>query len=76
MLDQVYSIMLKCWDIHPENRPKFFDLQVDLDNFQLTGDLIGYSSAPLHTKEHFANLEIGRSFSTRIGNEPLSSLIN
>ena len=59
-LDQVCNIMQVCWDIHPEI-------------FQLTGDLIGYSSAPLHPN---SNLQIGRSFSTRIGNQPLSSLIN
>ena len=41
-MTDIYNLMKKCWDIEPENRPKFFNLEADLDYFVLTGDLPGY----------------------------------
>ena len=58
-LDQVCNIMQVCWDIHPENRPKFYNLQVD---FQLTGNLIGYNKGPLQTENQFATCKLGELF--------------
>ena len=32
--EDVYNIMKKCWDILPENRPTFLNLQVELERKQ------------------------------------------
>ena len=74
--------MKRCWDIIPENRPKFYDLQVDLDHFKMTGDLTGYDFAPLEIQNmkdlnsEDSNSVLERTFSKRIRNGPFSSLIN
>ena len=36
----VYSIVTRCWDINPAERPDFSDLEEVLHHFHLTGDLI------------------------------------
>ena len=41
-MDDVYNIMMKCWDIEPSSRPKFFNLQYDVEHYAITGDLSGY----------------------------------
>ena len=82
-LNDVYNIMKSCWDILPENRPKFYNLQVDLDHFEMTGDLIGYdlisSEAEVKHDQNRQNhpaVKPGRTFSIRVKNPPISSLIN
>ena len=75
--------MKRCWDILPENRPKFFNLQVDVDHFKMTGDLLGYDVLPTGTGKpdgsdipNHSSSPLTRTFSERIKNEPNSSLIN
>ena len=73
-LDDVYKIMKKCWDINPEERPKFYNLQVDLDHFKRTGDLIGYDSFTNEDDDNLPNVRPSRTFSSRINNTDISSL--
>ena len=82
-LKDVYNIMKRCWDIIPENRPKFYHLQVDVDYFQMIGDLFGYDMVPLGTDEpdgsdghNHSSVALARTFSERKENKPISSLIN
>ena len=80
-LNGIYNVMRQCWDIDPENRPKFYNLQVDLDHFTMTGELLGYSSMLAAdtkdmTTEEPGRVKAKRTFSQRIKNEPFSSLIN
>ena len=73
-MNDVYNIMKRCWDIQTENRPKFYDLQVDLDHFKMTGDLTGYDSVS-STTEITGDRRRKQSFSQIVNNEPISSLI-
>ena len=82
-LKDVYNIMKTFWDILPENRPKFYNLQVDVDHFQMTGDLVGYDMVPTGTDEpdgcdglKHSSVQLGRTFSEIIKNGRISSLIN
>ena len=75
-LGDVYKIMKKCWDIDPEERPKFYNLQVDLDHFKMTGDLIGYDSFTNEDGDHVSNTRPSRTFSSRINNRDISTLID
>ena len=70
-MNDVYNIMKRCWDIQTENRPKFYDLQVDLDHFKMTGDLTGYGPVTSTTEDRRRK----QSFSHIVNNEPISSLI-
>ena len=81
--EDVYNIMKRCWDILPENRPKFYNLQVDVDHFQMTGDLLGCDMVPTDTDEpdgcdglENSSVQIARTFSEIIKNGRISSLIN
>ena len=42
-LDQIYQIMQTCWAIDPSDRPKFVNMQHDLEHYRITGDLSGYA---------------------------------
>ena len=75
-LGDVYKIMKKCWDIDPEERPKFYNLQVDLDHFKMTGDLIGYDSFTNEDGDLVSNARPSRTFSSRINNRDISTLID
>ena len=46
--------MMTCWQIDPSNRPKFFNLQYDVQQFKLTGDTSGYDTAKFIAKNTFS----------------------
>ena len=43
-LNDVFSVMTKCWNINPAERPKFCTLEEDLHHFHAPGDLIVYNT--------------------------------
>ena len=46
----VYKVMTKCWDIDPSSRPKFANLQFDVEHYSFTGDLSGYDKITFEKK--------------------------
>jgi len=64
--EEVYSIMLKCWAISTEDRPKFYNMQNDLHHYKITGDLSGYQEV---------KFELQKTFSTRMNLKRVSSLL-
>ena len=49
-MEDVYKIMTKCWDIDPSSRPKFANLQYDVEHYSFTGDLSGYDKITFEKK--------------------------
>ena len=56
----IYDIMLQCWRIEQNDRPKFFNLKEDLDYFHTTGELDGYGY-----ENDKKSLNYGKRFSHR-----------
>ena len=49
-MEDVYKIMTKGWDIDPSSRPKFANLQFDVEHNSFKGDLSGYDKITFEKK--------------------------
>eukprot|EP00092_Neocalanus_flemingeri_P080213 GFUD01100044.1.p1 GENE.GFUD01100044.1~~GFUD01100044.1.p1 ORF type:complete len:468 (+),score=107.71 GFUD01100044.1:185-1405(+) len=72
-MDDVYQIMTKCWDIEPSYRPKFSNLQHDVEHYAFTGDLSGYDTPAFEARRSNSIRSNVSSTSNLITkNEPIS----